>query len=290
MLPTYDQIQDAAYYIWLGRGQSHGRDRQDWVEAEKALNYGLNYRTIVELALDTSPEVIGDRPTRHCRFCERTSAHVDFNDPRPVALGLPGAGSLRTAEVCEECQVEGLDQFDDDLSRFWKTLRTLFVDADGRHVAPNRNTISVAAFKSLIAPALLVLPQAELMYFPDAIEWLNNSDPDYDASLFAGISCQIYDAWFSNQRAWISLARRIDDDAALPYMLCQIGAGGIVVQVPLPLCLRDEDLDEQLDAPPDPPLSFGDHNAFGDARRVVLALGETPRASRYESPLHRLMC
>ena len=72
MLPTSDQIQRAAYHIWLGRDQVHGRDRQDWLEAERELTFRLNYRTIVEFVLDPStPKVLGDRLTRHCRLCER---------------------------------------------------------------------------------------------------------------------------------------------------------------------------------------------------------------------------
>jgi len=291
MLPTSDQIQQAAYHIWLGRGQIHGRDRQDWLAAEKVLTFQLNYRTIVELALDsTTPKVLGDRPIHHCRLCERTSAHVDFGSPRPVMPGLAGKSSLLTAEVCDECQVECLDLLEDDFKRFWKTLRTVLSEGHARQALPGRNAVSVAAFKSLIAGALLVVPEAELMYFPDTLEWLNNPDHDCDAGLFAGMSCQVYDAPFSNQRAWISVARRIDDDAPLPYMICLVASGGIVVQVPLPLCLRDQDLDGRLVSLPDPPLSLGDSPAFGESRCVVLALGESSRPSRQDGPLQRLMC
>jgi hypothetical protein len=291
MIPTSDQIQRAAYHLWLGGGQIHGRDRRDWLEAEKELTFRLNYRTIVEFALDsTTSKVLGDRPIRHCRLCERTSAHVDFDNPRPVMPGLAGNSSLLTAEVCGECQVECLDPLEDDFKRFWKTLRTILSEGDARHGPPGRNTVSVAAFKSLIAGALLVVPEAELMYFPDTMEWLNNPDHDCDVSQFAGMSCQVYDAPFSNHRAWISLARRNDDDAPLPYMICLVASGGIVVQVPLPLCLRDQDLDGRLVSLPEPPLSLGDSPAFGESRCVVLALGESPRPSRQDGPLHRLMC
>ena len=137
---------------------------------------------------------------------------------------------------------------------------------------------------------LLIIPNSELTYFPDAIEWLNNSEHDCDVALFAGTTCQIYDALFSSHTAWISVARRIDDDAPVPYMICLVASGGIVVQVPMPLCLRDQDLDGRSVWLPDPPLSLGDRPAFGESRRAVLALGESPRASRHVGTLHHLMC
>jgi hypothetical protein len=291
MIPTSDQIQRAAYHIWLRRGQIHGRDRQDWLEAEKEQTFQLNYRTIVELALDsTKPKVLGERPVRHCRLCERTSKHVDFDSPRPVMPGLTGNHALLTAEVCDECQVESLDPLEDDFKRFWRSLRTVLSEGDTRHASAPRNSVSVAALKSLIAGALLVVPEAELMYFLDTMEWLNNPDHDRDAGLFAGLSCQVYDAPFSNQKAWISLARRLDDDAPLPYMICLVASSGIIVQVPLPLCLRDQDLDGRPVSLPDPPLSPGDRPVFGESRCVVLALGESTRRSRQDGPLHRLLC
>jgi hypothetical protein len=274
MYPTYDQIQRTAYHIWMGRGQVHGRDRQDWLEAEKELTFRLNYRTIVEFALDPArPKVIGDRPIRRCRLCERTSAHVDFGSPRPVLAGLAGARSLLTAEVCAECQLECLDPLDDDFGRFWKTLRTVLVEGDPLHASPYRNFVTIAAFKSLIAGALLVVPEAELMYFPDTLEWLSNPDHDYDARLFTGISCQVFDASFSTEQPSMSLAKRIDDDAALPYMNYLIVCDGIAVQVPLPLCLRDQDLDGRLVSILERPRAASDGRAFGESRRVVLALG-----------------
>ncbi len=95
---------------------------------------------------------------------------------------------------------------------------------------------------------------------------------------------------FLGHTAWISVARRIDDDAPVPYMICLVASGGIVVQVPMPLCLRDQDLDGRPVWLPDPPLSLGDGPAFGESRRAVLALGESPRASRRVGPLHQLMC
>jgi hypothetical protein len=35
--PTFDEIAEAAYRRYLQRGAQHGRDFDDWLEAERAL-------------------------------------------------------------------------------------------------------------------------------------------------------------------------------------------------------------------------------------------------------------
>jgi hypothetical protein len=35
--PTADEIAEEAYKIYLGRGGEHGRDLEDWLEAERRL-------------------------------------------------------------------------------------------------------------------------------------------------------------------------------------------------------------------------------------------------------------
>jgi Protein of unknown function (DUF2934) len=290
MLPTFDQIQRAAYHLWLSRGQVHGRHRQDWHDAQIQLTFNLNYRTIVEYALDgPARKVLGDGPIRQCRFCERDSDQVEFSAPRPMLSALVDNPSLFTAEVCDECHADCLGPLDDELKKFWKALRNILEGNPARRALSSRKGLSVAALKSLIAPAFLILPASELMYFPDALEWINNPDHDCDASLFAGISCQAYDARSSAQRPSISVAKRLDDGSPLPYMICLIQSGGIVVHVPLPLCLRDQDLDGRVGTLPDPPLSGGDRAAFHESPRVVLTLGGSPSPLRRDGALHRVM-
>jgi hypothetical protein len=38
--PTYDQIAVRAYEIYLARGGEHGRDQDDWYQAERELVLG----------------------------------------------------------------------------------------------------------------------------------------------------------------------------------------------------------------------------------------------------------
>lgn len=35
--PTYEQIAEAAYHRYLARGGQHGRDFDDWLDAERSL-------------------------------------------------------------------------------------------------------------------------------------------------------------------------------------------------------------------------------------------------------------
>ncbi len=83
MRPTSEQIQHAAYERWLRRGYSHGRDRDDWLAAEKELTFLLNYRTIAEYSLDSGDRsVVGKASSPRCRFCERASGQFK-SGPRP---------------------------------------------------------------------------------------------------------------------------------------------------------------------------------------------------------------
>lgn len=43
--PTYDEIAQAAYLRYLSRGGGHGRDFDDWVQAEHKLRSRSNPRS-----------------------------------------------------------------------------------------------------------------------------------------------------------------------------------------------------------------------------------------------------
>ena len=46
----------------------------------RELTFAMNYRTIVDYSLDAPGMlVLGDRPVRYCRLCERTSVHAPFS-------------------------------------------------------------------------------------------------------------------------------------------------------------------------------------------------------------------
>ena len=67
-------------------------------------------------------------------------------------------------------------------------------DGAARDHACLRGVDLLAVYKSLVTSAVLIMPEPELAYFTDTIEWLNNPDHEYDAGLFAGTCCHVYDA------------------------------------------------------------------------------------------------
>jgi Protein of unknown function (DUF2934) len=228
MHPTSDQIQFAAYHRWLSRGGRHGHDQSDWLGAEKELKFLLNYQTIVEYCLESDfTRVLGSRGEPTCRLCERSTDEVSFDEPCPVIPFTNPSTRLLTAEVCSECRADCLNP-----------LATSF-----RHFVDGQTGLTLNAYKALVAAALLIMPARELGYFPDTMEWVNNPDPTCDASLFAGSSCRVYSIATDQDAPWVSLARRVDDEVAMPYMVLLVSEGHTVIQVDIPLCLRDEDLD-----------------------------------------------
>jgi hypothetical protein len=270
MVPTRDQIEHAAYDRWLRRDRAHGYDRADWLAAENELTFVLNYRTIIEYRLDSQqPVIIGELAAQRCRFCERTARHASFSAPRPVVQGV-GDTSLLSAEICDECQADCRDPLADDCQRLWDALKTV---AGAFPLVPLQ-TSSIAAYKSLIAGALLVMPEIELANFTDTVEWVNNPDHDYDGSLFGGTYCHVYSAPFFGDQSWTSIARRIDDEAPHPYMLYFVAWGGNVIQVPVPLGSRDQDLDGKAVRIPERSLAAGHGPHFREACSTRLRVSD----------------
>ena len=108
----------------------------------------------------------------------------------------------------------------------------------------SRGIYSLDVFKSLVASALTIMPESELRYYVDALEWVSNPDPDCDAPLLREeATCLVYVADFLRDQSWTSLVRRRANDAPFPYMVYFLAQGGAVLQVQLPLCIRDQDLD-----------------------------------------------
>jgi hypothetical protein len=272
MVPNGDQIARAAYFRWLRRGRAHGRDRDDWVAAEKELMFGLNYQVIVDYPLNNPHRfVLGERAMRRCRFCERASGRAVFSQPRAVVMGT-GNASLLSAEVCDDCHADCREPLTGDLHRLWEAIWAENTWQEPHHAARSRAVCSLAAFKALVASALLIMPERELTNFADALEWVANPDPDFDSPLFTGLAGRAYFAPFLREQSAVCLARRIDDDAPLPYMVFSLAWGGAVVQVSVPLCVRDLDLDGRSVATPERSYISGEHHNFREARSTTLPL------------------
>jgi hypothetical protein len=244
MFPTEDQIRLAAFDRWRRRGWAQGFDREDWFAAQHELTFSLNYKTIVEYPLDgPGTLILSDRPTRYCRFCERTAAHALFGPAQPVVDGWL-KGSLYTEAVCEDCR----STFGNLLADRFRTFQVSLLGGVNEGSSGERSSAlarySLAIFKSLIACALTIMPESELGYFVDSLEWVSNSDLGRDAPLlFEEATCLVYSAQFLRDRSWMSLARRTENSALFPYMIFFLAQGGVVLQVQIPLCIRDQDLD-----------------------------------------------
>jgi hypothetical protein len=269
MLPTRDQIEHEAYNRWIGRDRAHGHDRHDWLAAENELTFLVNYRTVVEYSLRPSPALIlGADKLRRCRFCERAVGQIPFSEPRPI-VQFAGDTSLFSAEICDECQAEGRDSLARHCHELWDALSS---GADCIQLLP-RGLSLIAPFKSLITSALLVMPLSDLEYFSDTLEWISNPDFEYDRSLLTGSFCRVYFAPVASEAGWINLSRRVDDDAAMPYMLLFAGSRRFVLQVPIPLCMRDQDLDGKDVRIPERSPASGREPHFRQAGLVVLRTG-----------------
>jgi len=245
MVPTFDQIQTAAYHRWLRRGEEHGRHRQDWLAAEQDLLFSLNYRVVARYALDDpAPVILGNTSRPHCRFCERSAPAADFGRPVPVVPAALGNTALFSAEVCDDCRDQIREELEPAFLRFARPLVSGPAHAQALvdHV-PSATHVPVAAFKALIAMALLALPPKELQHVEDAIEWVANPDHELDSTALGPLECRLYVVPNETTRPWIALARRDEADAPLPYLLVSLGSGRAVFQAPLPLCVRDDDLD-----------------------------------------------
>lgn len=241
MFPTTDQIRTAAYLRWERRGLAHGRDLDDWTAAEQDLLFALNYRLIAHHKLDAGePTYLGRRSPRVCRFCEGSPPRSEFADAvRPIPQAL-GNQSLMVLDECDECHMRFSELIVTDFERFILPYMTGKA-SPGRGASP---PISPSAYKGLIQMALAILPAAELDYLPDAIEWVGNDDHDTDLGTFAGLGLGCYVHSAGRYRApFAAIARRVEDDAPMPYLLAFLGTSGMVFQAAIPLCVRDEDLE-----------------------------------------------
>ena len=56
----------------------------------------------------------------------------------------------------------------------------------------DRSYVPIAAFKGLARAALAVVPEDELQFFEDAIEWVGNPDHDLDCRSIGGMDCYLH--------------------------------------------------------------------------------------------------
>ena len=275
MQPTSGQIAEAAYYRWERRAFAHGRHEHDWFAAEQELAFAAQYEIIARYRLDgIAPHHLGDVRRPRCRFCERTAPRAAFAGPRLAAPAALGNAAILSHEVCDDCHAQHEESVGADLEAFARAaLRA--GDAPARPFAP------IAALKGLTWAALMLLPPGEMEYFEDAVEWVSNPDHNLDSRSIAGAECVLHRLPEPGAFSWAGLARRLDDDAALPYVVAFFATGAAVFQVALPLSSRDEELEGPC-AVPRVAWPFGGGRSPLDAHHVVipLAAAAATRAAR----------
>ena len=126
MLPSREQIEQAAYERWERRGRFHGADREDWVAAEMDTLFQLNYQTVAEFGLaEPNQRVLGDVRRPRCRFCEQSPPRAAFSVLRPAIPELVGNSSLFTRDLCDDCAKQFAETIDAEFARFWESLEAL---------------------------------------------------------------------------------------------------------------------------------------------------------------------
>ncbi len=183
--------------------------------------------------------------------------------------------SLSSSSVCNECRAGFRDAQAGRLERFLaKPVEQASRDA-GVAGAGTAVIYSLDVFKALCGCALLIMPESELGYFVDALEWVSNPHERSDGPLLEQeATCVVYRAPFWAEQAWMSLARRIEKDVPLPYMVYFLAAGGVVLQISLPLCIRDQDLDGRVVYLPRRSFAVGEDQSFEQARVVEVRVGQ----------------
>jgi hypothetical protein len=238
LTPPWDQIEKTAYERWERRGGSHGSDREDWLAAERELTYGLNYRPVARYDLGSpTPIYLGPLRPARCRFCEQASPIAAFSSSRSPIPETLGKSSIISRDVCDECAQSFADNLEAGFSRFWRSLPDL-ISGDSAN-----STIPLVAFKALTWMALALMPEADLEYFTDALEWVGNPDHDEDSSVFSRLACLGYSVPAPSPSAWVSLERRSDEDALIPSLLFFLASGGFILQLPVPLGVLDQESD-----------------------------------------------
>ncbi len=278
MPPSHDQIAQAAYERWERRGRVHGYDREDWIAAEMDLAFGQVYESSIEFSLgEGEGRVLGRVPPR-CRFCEQSPPRVAFSGSRRIVPPEVSNTSLLTREICDECAGQFADSIDQEFLRFWRSLEVLRREDFSFREQRVPGAIPIAAFKSLVRMAICIVPEPELASLTDTIEWVCNPDHQFDSRLFGGTGCLVYRTHVPFAPGWTRLSRRTDDEAPVPYMLFFLASDRLILQVPLPLCARDEDLDGVEPSMPEQSFSTGRGSDYRPSTCMVLPLKSADQA------------
>jgi hypothetical protein len=249
MNPTPEQVRTAAYYRWQRRGGWHGQHHDDWLAAEQALRFALNYMVACRIRLNVSEApTLGASGRPVCRFCEQAAPRTRFEAPAPVVPPALGGNPPRAADQCAECR-SMLADLDGPVEAF------LGLVAEAATSAARLPSIPMPAYKGLVRSALAILPPDLLELCPDAVEWVCNPDHDLDAPALAALGPVVHTAPAPFQAPWVAVACKTVPEAAMPQLLAFFASDRFTIELPVPLCAGDDDLDgAPLDVPRVPTL------------------------------------
>jgi hypothetical protein len=260
MIPTPDQIRVDAYHRWRRSGGRHGRDRDDWLDAEQALLYSLNYSVVARIVTepfagdDVGGRVGDNGPSRDgmresagvvCRFCEQAAPRVLFSrrDRCDGRANFQGDGTLIVPDECDECRLQFEESIAEDVALLVGSLQGGGAPDPAVSSFPaSAAYIPVAAFKGLTRMALACLPRRELAAFENAIEWVGNLDHDLDLEALGPLMCDVQFFAEAFPAPWARLSLK-GEDVPMPRALFHLGRGRSLVQIAVPLGNDDDELD-----------------------------------------------
>ena len=238
MNPSHEQIGVGAYHRWQRRGQEHGRHQEDWLAAERALRFLGNYVVSVSVRFEgTRLPPLESARRGVCRYCEQAAPRTQFSGPTlayPESLGNAG---LLALDQCDECRAQFAETLDRPLAQFLQN----WCDEPSR--TERCETIPIPAYKALVRAALALMPPRMLETCPDALEWVNNPEHELDGLDTHCYSPILHEFAEPPGAAWAALASRTDPDEPLPAILAFFGFDRWTIQLAVPHCLADDDLD-----------------------------------------------
>lgn len=295
MYPSWGQIEQAAYDRFQRRGWLHGHDQEDWLGAERDLTFGLNYTVLARHKLTGTPTTLPAERMPRCRFCERSDEEVSFSEHALLVPESFTACEVFTPSECDECREQFRTSLDGDLKRFLDAMLEIRREADEHgfrgvsSIARNEQRLSVGALKSLSRVALLLMPESQLGYFGDTIEWVGNPEHERDAGSLDSLFAWVYFPHVPLQASMVSLARKTYEDTPFPYAVLFLGTPEVMIQVPVPYCVRDDDRDGELEPMPRLSLACGHGHDFRDSLCLSIPVerGGSGRTGRYSGSLAR---
>jgi hypothetical protein len=235
------------------------------------------------LTAKSDKQVLG-KNTFQCRFCGNIKPNVTFKKKAHAIPEFIGNRALFSQWECDQCNSKFGRLLEANFANFMHLNHTLygisgkngnpvFKTGDGTRIetkdslidwqgVPDENIeldtanssvqikqkmpsfIPVAVFKTLVKMALTIIPETELKYFSNTIEWL--LEDEHRTSRFLINDLWMYYGTFESadrcdQLSVVLAKKRQLDNQQLPYMLFNLNYGNFDFQLPIPLCTIDED-------------------------------------------------